>query len=93
MLVNRILITLFVASAWLSPELVRAQESSLRDVIDREVKAAWEKEQLAAPGRPRGQDELGTLLHCIYPSDAAWGGARLAAAGTAASLLADKPDA
>lgn len=51
MLVNRILIGLFVASTWVSPELVRAQESSLRDVIDREIKAGWEKEKLAPPKR------------------------------------------
>lgn len=51
MLINRILIGLFVALACLWPELVCAQESGLRDVIDREVRATWEKEKLAPPAR------------------------------------------
>ena len=51
MLVNRILIGLFVAAACLGTELARAQESNLRDVIDREIKASWEKEKLAPPAR------------------------------------------
>ena len=51
MLVNRILIGLLVASAWVSPALVRAQDSRLRDVMDREIKAGWDKEKLTLPAR------------------------------------------
>ncbi len=51
MLVSRIAIGLLVAAACLGPELARAQESNLRDVIDREIKASWEKEKIAPPAR------------------------------------------
>lgn len=51
MLLKRILVGLFVALAGLTPESVRAENISLRDVIDREVKASWEKEKLAPPAR------------------------------------------
>ncbi|MBM3972409.1 MAG: DUF1549 domain-containing protein [Planctomycetes bacterium] len=50
-LVNRVVIGLLVAAACLGPGLVRAQESRLRDTIDREIKAAWEKGKLASPAR------------------------------------------
>ncbi len=50
-LVNRILIGLLVAATWVSPEQIRAEESSLRDVIDRAIKASWEKEKIAPPAR------------------------------------------
>jgi hypothetical protein len=51
MLVNRVMIGWLVALAWLWPGLVRAQEGSLREVIDREVKLAWGKEKIATPER------------------------------------------
>jgi hypothetical protein len=44
------LMGVLVASAILAPELALAQQSRLRDVIDREIKAGWEKEKLAPPG-------------------------------------------
>ncbi|MEY4177405.1 MAG: hypothetical protein RLY70_979, partial [Planctomycetota bacterium] len=47
MLLKRILVGLFVALAGLTPESVRAENINLRDVIDHEIKASWEKEKLA----------------------------------------------
>jgi hypothetical protein len=44
-------IGLFVAAACLGPEFVHAQESRLRDTIDREIKASWEKEKITPPER------------------------------------------
>lgn len=51
MLMNRTSIGLFIAFACLGSESVRAQQSGLRETIDREVRAAWEKEKLAPPAR------------------------------------------
>lgn len=51
MLLKRILVGLFVALAGLTPESVRAENINLRDVIDHEIKASWEKEKLAPPAR------------------------------------------
>jgi hypothetical protein len=53
---------LCVAAACCGPVLVSAQESRLRDTIDREIKASWEKEKLTPP--PRSTDAV--FLRRVY---------------------------
>ena len=42
---------LLIAIGFLAPTFALAQETVLRDVIDREIKAGWTKEKLTAPGK------------------------------------------
>lgn len=51
MIPNRIAAISLLAIGFLVPAWVHAQDAALRDTIDREIKATWAKEKLAAPGK------------------------------------------
>ena len=47
----RTMALLLLVCGFLAPRVSHGQETSLRDVIDREIKAGWTKEKLTAPGK------------------------------------------